>query len=277
MPEQRKMISDYFEGVIESPNQLFGMIDEIKRTNRRYITNSYLDENDWALKIESERVYFHYITCEYLNIFIQEWDYFRLYFFIADLKNYLVNSERTIVADVFYRKREGSLNETICGLKAAGFSEYANFIKYTCNKVCISNSTNTFNVTIKESIEEGFYELLIECFDKYTDYIPEEHICSAFLNNRTCYSAVDRDNNLIGGAVITIRGQTATEEFIFIRNDYRRKGLSNQIRNKWMMDVQDYITKYVSWVREDNIASWQYLTTLGFKKELTNKTTMKKG
>ena len=88
---------------------------------------------------------------------------------------------------------------------------------------------------------------------------------------------MSENNRLLGGAVLTVKGKTVTEEFIFVDKDFRKKGLSNQIRDYWISDTGKTSVKYISWVRNNNEASMKYLIDKGFRKDGAFKITMMKG
>ena len=62
---------------------------------------------------------------------------------------------------------------------------------------------------LRGRVNRGFYELLKNCFDRFTDYILEENESIAFLNDNLCYSAISRDNKLVVGEGLTVKGKIA--------------------------------------------------------------------
>ena len=274
--EQITLENTEVEGVLDSIDQLYEMIKNIKSKNRHFLSNVFMNEDELISNIRKEKLRFHFIKDICLNLYKREWDFDRLYFYVADATKYKIISEGKVITDILCGKPGSELDLFTENMKNMGFSEYARFFRYVSNNNMITDTSGN-TITIKKGIEDGFYELLKNCFDRYTDYIPEEADRETFFDNHVCYSAVSENNRLLGGAVLTVKGKTVTEEFIFVDKDFRKKGLSNQIRDYWISDTGKTSVKYISWVRNNNEASMKYLIDKGFRKDGAFKITMMKG
>lgn len=267
--------NEEYSGKIENLDDIYEMIADVKKANRHYASNSYMKEDELSGYIQNGKISFHHKQGSFLNLLVDEWDFQRVYFFIADCADYRIISDSKLVADVFCMKQDDKTASLLNALTNAGFHEYARFEQYSAQD--IRDITIENNIEISRGCEEGFYDLLKECFDIYTDYIPEDYQRQRFFDSHICYSATNENHELIGGAIVTLRGQTVTEEFVFVKAELRNRGYSKSIRDYWMADLRDQVSKYISWVREDNDASSKYLMQLGFVKGNANKITMMRG
>lgn len=250
-------------GKLFSVDQLDYYISSLKNTNKRLLQNLYLGKENLAASITEGNLLFHYHPQRYLNIYKKEWDFFRLYFYIADPTSYNIDYlNAKTVCDLFYRKKSDTIRELF---NTIGFTEYANFTKYSKRgDVAESFIECPF---ISYVAEKGFYQALISCFDIHTDFVPDEEMAKSFLSENHCFSYVNTEGRLYGGSVVSLKGSVATEEFIFVLPEYRGRGISSILRS-YYPQISKYtgssISRYVSWVKDDNTASWKHLLESGY-------------
>ena len=92
-------------GGIDSIAFLHEFVAELKKANRKLISNCYLSEARIGLYIDKDNLFYTYVPMKYLNIWHKERDFVRLYYYIADLDFYEIpDIDVKIVCDQFYQK-----------------------------------------------------------------------------------------------------------------------------------------------------------------------------
>ncbi|MBR4575097.1 MAG: GNAT family N-acetyltransferase [Lachnospiraceae bacterium] len=289
IPYDNRILIIYFNVLISdtemcgeiSIDELSEIVGALKRVNKRIATNMYLTENELRQIIQKEEIAFYYRRDICLNLYRKEWNFTRLYYYIADYSQYCVyGTFAPIVADIFFTKRTERTEKLVDAFVHNGFKEYAFFSRYVKKSDEIDVMKRDSNCIIDGTAPE-FYEILKKCFDVYTDYIPEERNIDEFIRDHMCYSYIDENGDLLGGAVITIRGEVATEEFTFVKPGQRGRGISKELHAYCYRHASDYgtkqITKFYSWVNDKNESSWKHLIHVGYRKDNMHKITMMKG
>lgn len=260
-------------GTLNSLDELYYMVSELKKTKRHLFSNFFLDE-EMKKKILTGKLYYHYTKNICLNIREQDKEFDRLYFYIADFEKYrYCEKGKKTVCDIFYCKNRDVVRDVLLALYRNGFFEYASFSKYVYKGTF--DRQNGDDVHLVEGAYQGFYDLLCRCFDKITDYIPEKDYADEYFRNHYCYSYLNKE--VIGGVVITVRGSVATEEFIFVSHQERGKGIAHRLRVYWHNHMPENVNKNISWVRDDNIVSWSQLLNFGYNKDGSYKITLTRG
>lgn len=69
--------------------------------------------------------------------------------------------------------------------------------------------------------------MLKDSFDIYSDYVPEYDKFDTYIKNRVIISITNQEKNeLIGGLVITVKGDVQTEEFVFTKSCVQGSGVA---------------------------------------------------
>lgn len=261
---------------MDNVEQFYELIAGLKTYKRRLVSNLYMSVQEIASLIEDGKIFYYYMPGKYINFWIPEWDFVRLYYYIADVDSYDVPIIfGKVVCDIFLQKKAESSVAIKRMLEKAAFHEYAFFRKY------IQKANMERPAVLSEEIitgtAPGFYELLRECFDVYTDLIPEPDRAEKYLDQEICYSTIDDEGEITGGVVISKRGSIETEEFIFVKPGARGRGIARKLREYYYANADADVTKFVSWVKDDNEFSWRQLLHLGYQEGNTYKITMMKG
>lgn len=263
-------------GVVDSMEQYYGILAGLKSFKRHLLSNMYMDDEEIQEYVRDGKLFFYYAPGKYVNYWKKEWDFARLYYYIADADCYEAPDIKSkIVCDLFFSKKAVRNDEAVELLRHTGFREYALFRKYI--KKPDAEAPLGIDEDIAPGVAEGFYELLKECFDIYTDLVPEENTAQEYLEGQKCFTAVDKYGKLAGGAVISKKGSVETEEFVVVTPKMRGRGIARRLRRYAYAHTSDGTTKLVSWVRRDNERSWRQLLGFSYQDSGAYKITMMKG
>ncbi len=269
-------------GVIDSIEMLYAFVDSLKRKSRRLASNLYLSEDELLEAIENEELNFWFKENRYLNLWKYEKDYARLYYFIAESESYDVPKLRCkIVCDLFYSRPDERFRLAKNALMLAGMTEYAFYQKWSRASVdtgfCRRNS-ETEAYCIVKGRADGFFEMMKQCFDKYSDFIPTDDAAESFLDTKTCWSVLSsKTQELKGGMVITKRGNVQEEDYVFVADEERGKGIAKALHTHWYLCSDKKTIKFQAWIRNDNIASLKLHNHFGYTGEKAYKITLLKG
>ena len=268
------------KGVVVNVEQIHKYIKELKQVRRCLLQNVYLSDGELSDIISKNKLYFHYLDDAYLLLYKKEHDYWRLYYYIADIEQFKMEDwSGSVVCEVFFQKITENLSSLFSAFVSAGLNEYARFSKYT--RLNVGERVNEDFSHIRIGAQGVFYEALLTCFDRYTDYLPEEGEVNVFLKNNICYSYIDDNGKFCGGAVISIKGRVATEEFVFVLPENRGQGISKNLHKYCYNNIEiissQKIDRFVSWVNDENENSWKYLLNAGYNVKNEHKITFLKG
>ena len=79
------------------------------------------------------------------------------------------------------------------------------------------------------------------------------------------------------GIVINGNGRIKTEEYVFVSEKYRGRGLAMVLHNLWYRSLDKDTQLLVAWVRDDNIPSIKLHSRIGYQKLGTIKVTLMSG
>lgn len=267
--------TDGLGGAIHSPDELYAYVTSLKKANRHLVTNFYMSEEEINRYTKEEQLYYKFKKNSYLNIWVYEHDFARLFFCIADVSSYEVPDVRQkLICDLFFQN-EKSIVGIVDRLKCLNFCEYAFYTKWIKKEAVLLYECNEEIIRIESGTAKGFYELLRQCFDIYSDLVPEEKDAIAFLNGKKCYTAFHQNTGeVIGGIVISVHGNIQTEEFIFVRPDMRGQKIAKCLHKRWYDEANDAGIQYLAWIRDDNYDSICLHSQIGYTKHNSNKLTM---
>lgn len=265
------------EGIIKDIEQLYKLVSRLKRMRRKLIYNLFLSENELGKQIKKDNWNYYYVPGKYLNLWVEQQSYVKLYFYIADLDAYkVIDTAKIIICDIFCSKETQELHILKEILFNNGFHQHASYHKWV-RKFQAAEKICSESVLICKHRERGFFRLLKQSFDPYSDFIPSENIESEFFNSKICCSAISKQTcKLIGGIVITKQGNIQTEEFIFVDPQYCRQGVAGLLHSYWYNTIAGQCTQFVAWIRDDNKASIRLHLKYGYKMQQAFKITLKK-
>jgi GNAT superfamily N-acetyltransferase len=98
----------------------------------------------------------------------------------------------------------------------------------------------------------------------------------SFLRQNNLY-AFRRNGETIAGLVVSENGKVQTEEFVFVKPEFRGQGFAKHLHETWNRDAQKVGALCVAWIRDDNKVSIKLHEQLGYIQQEMYKITLKKG
>lgn len=246
----------------------YKLVAQIKKVNRKYLSNYYLSESELLRIIEQNDLTYVYKETEYLNLWCRKKHFKKLYYFIANPVQYRIENDLSAcVCDVIGKDSDLLAVEKI--LSGAGMFAYATYSKWVCQDTTLLNlkKRDDFEV-VYEDDGNLFIDKLYLYFDILSDLLPDQNEIDEFLKNKHFIGIHNKwDRALIAGLVYSRRGCVVTEEFVFVAPDYRGRGVSKILHNAFYEQYLEENIKYISWIREDNLESINLHKTYNYKKQ----------
>ena len=263
-------------GILENIDALYRMVDELKSIKRSLVTNLFLDTNTLSDLIDNNEIHYEYVPGNCLNLFIEEWDFCHLYFFMTSPNEYQApKSDGMMICELFFNREDDDNRILIDSLNKAGFSEYASYHRWL--KTRQEETAATTRYAINKGQEKGFYDLLLKNFDVLSDHVPQKNEFETYIKDKECYSAVDSETGkLLGGLIFSKKGNVETEEFVFTDPEYRHRGLASALHENWYNSNKVSKTRYMAWIRDDNQASIGLHRKFAYERQKMYKVTMKR-
>lgn len=251
---------------------------QLKKINKRQLTNYYLSEKKILEKISQKKVRYCYKKNEYLNIWLKQKNFERLYYFIAYPNSYDINTEEELcVCDVICRESD---KEAICQiLHTAGMRKYSEYMKWICSTPIVSNVGKPKQLYVIDN-DDGiiFINDLYIYFDELSDLLPEENDLDDFIENKYFIGVHDiRNDTLAGGLVYTKQKYTVTEEYLYVTPAYRGQGISKLLHKVLYQKYYNSELKYIAWIRNNNLISINLHSYYNYQKQNQLKITFLKG
>lgn len=232
------------------------MVAQVKKADRKYWSNYYLSEPVLAGAVERGEMTYVYKDKEYLNLWRQKEYFKQLYFFVANRRNFKVNSDSAVfVSDIV--GRENNMSGMCELLSNAGMVKYAVYRKWVCsNPPLLDIHRGECLQIVDDDKGELFAEGLQLYFDKWSDMLPDKNEWNEFVRSRRFIGVHDlRNQTLAAGLIYTKQGSVITEEFVFVHSDYRRQGISKWLHNALYQKYAGEKIKYIAWIRNNNLES----------------------
>lgn len=264
----------YVDGTLLDIEQFYELVAQIKKVNRKYLSNYYLSESALLKIIGQEDVTFVYKEKEYLNLWWKKEHFRKLYYFIANPDQYLIDSDFFVcVCDVIGKEMDLLASEKV--LMGAGMFKYAVYSKWVCQDTIILLTKNRDHFEVIYGDEGSlFIDKLYLYFDIFSDLLPDQNEVDEFLKNKHFIGIYDKHKKtLVAGLVYDRHGCVVTEEFVFVVPDYRGQGISKLLHNALYEKYSGESIKYVAWIREDNVTSINLHRAYNYQKQNYLKTT----
>ena len=267
----------YEEGKLSDLNQYYEFVSNLKKVNRRLITNYYLQEENLKEALKYGRAMYIYQQGVFFNLIIKEDGFSRLYFHIADNKRYYFNLQNDIyVCDIILKKDE-TAKEIITTLTKNNFNIYTRYNKWTCSAPQFGEFSSQIDViTCREGNIEVVEELFCN-FDIYSDFLPKKDKIDIFISEKNFLTAYDMDNKMLGALIYSKKGNLITEDFLFVKKEARGFGLGCYLHQRLYQIYYETNMKYIAWIREDNIQSSKLHSSFNYQMEPILKLTLMKG
>lgn len=265
-------------GGIDSLEHLYQMIAELKSVKRRLTTNMLMDDESLQNLVDCDELRFEYYKQRYISLWYKEWNYCRLFFYITELADYNIpNLKSPIVCDLIFSKEDEKNRLLVEKLQIEGLHRYAKYHKWIRGYKTTPKLQPLSGVDVTNGCGTGFYSLLKDSFDIYSDYVPEHDKFDIYIKNKIIISVINQEKTeLVGGLVITVKGDVQTEEFVFTKPCMQGNGVASYIHRIWYCRNQNPNGKYVAWIRDDNDASISLHRKYDYEMQNTYKITMVK-
>lgn len=251
---------------ILNKEKIENIINELKSNNLAIYTNIYF--NDWWLDKELNNISYEYKEKQYLNIYIDNGDFVKLYFAICDFKNYNINTNKTVSVD-YYNIDENDL--FIKYMLNNDFLKHSEYHKWIVNsKNLIENNIildEKFNLI--ENIDlssKNAFTLLNNNFDKLSD----DNICDNLIKMNLYSYGIEYNDKLIALLIYDVNENDFQEKYICVDKEYNKLGLATYLLNLFTKNKH---YRFNAWINDNNIPSIKLHEKFNFKKTKTNKIT----
>ena len=256
------------DGILSDIEHFYELVSQIKKVNRKYVSNYCLPESALLKGIQQKDVTYVYQEKEYLNLWWRKEHFKKLYYFIANPDQYQIGNDSAVcVCDVVGKDIDLFTAEKI--LTGAGMLEYAAYSKWVCQDTTLLSLKNRdkFEV-VYEDKESPFIDKLYLYFDIFSDLLPDQNEVDEFVRDKHFIGIHEKEKNtLVAGLLYSRRGCVITEEFIFVVPDYRGKGVSKLLHHALYEKYAEEKIKYAAWIREDNLESMNLHRAYHYEKQ----------
>ena len=255
----------------------YEMVSQIKKANRKYLSNFFLREPVFLKAIQQGDVTYVYKENEYLNLWWKKENFKRLYYFIADPCYYKIENDCSwCVCD--FVGRPIHLAEVCETLRNAGMHRHAAYNRWVCDNPVHSNSKmhDDFRI-VDEDDGNLFINALNLYFDKLSDLLPDQNETDEFIRDMHFIGIHDiYSDALVAGMVYSKEGCVITEKFLFAASGCRRQGMGRMLHNTLYKKYAGEKIKCIAWIRENNLESINLHKAYNYEKQNLMKITFLK-
>lgn len=266
--------------LIEKETEFRNAFVLLKKSNKGHY---YTNFNPLTSRIDSEIEHTEFLMGKYDdNLFLIERydDFYKLIYVLFEegvLSNFSLPQSvdsGVLVTDIIEIEGHEKQREAISHLLEIGFVEYKRYHLWECSSYCMIQGDNTeiCGITTNDKL---WISDIYKYFDKYSDCLPMRRMFQSFSNETECLS-FSQNGDYIGGVLYHTQGRTATEDFIFITNEFR--GVGKKAQSVYLEDIllKKGIEKVYAWIDDDNKASIMIHEQNGFVKTNRYKITLLK-
>lgn len=274
-----EVVSGYKEGKLDNIDSYYTMVAELKSAKHKLMTNFYMSPQQLKEAILRNEVEYEYKCGEYLNLIIADDGLSRLYYYLVETKNYhFAGTRNTFVCDIFFMEGDKDIDKVIMALCHEGFRQYKSYHKLIVKNPKIGNVKKNNDVEIIQGIDKDTIELLYQYFDKLSDYLPRKFELEEFICVKKFLSLYDiKSHELLGGLVYTEKNHSVIEEFLFVKEKAQGRKLSIFLHSYWYEMLANSDSKFIAWVRDDNIPSIALHSRYNYQDSKIQKITYLKG
>ena len=266
-------------GIVENVELYNTLFKELKRINRRLITNICYGQSELKELFETRQVTYEYEETAYLMLYVREHDFLRVFFLVANT-NADIETNKTnqvMVYDIFENEEKinrGQDNR----IYLEGFNEYKKYHRWICKDAIVENMSLEEQFVAREELTQEALEILTHIFDKYCDYIPDEQNMKKYFESHQGILIYERaSNKLLAGLLYKVEGSVITEDFIFVDEAIKGKGVGRWMQNFLFCIFREQKNmKYIAWINDENTASKNLHLKSGYKLDTISKITYKK-
>ena len=252
--------------IMPDMEHFYELLTQVKKANRRYMTNCYLNRDVLTRAVEQREITYVYREGEFLNLWWRREDFKRLYYFIADTSRYEAGSGYSVCDMVC---KGGELAAVCRVLTSGGLKPFASYGKWVCESPAVTGVYSRDDVRIRDG-DDGrlFMDSLNLYFDKRTDLLPDAEEQETFIREKEFIGVYDKcRDRLRAGMVYTKRESAVTEDFVFVVPDFRGQGLSRLLHNTVYKKYAHEKVRYTAWIGENNERSIALHKSCNYKKQ----------
>lgn len=238
-------------------------INQIRKENKKVVTNIYTKLEEGKTKVDG-------IDCKqgsYIVLFKPERDYHRMYYcFPRDaVIEGLHIPEGSCVCNVLSRNHADVEENVETFLNSYSFKTHAIWEKWESASPVYETTDLEQGYHVSEKWDWEMCQMLNEHFDTYSDELPTEDSFSAFMGEKRTIR-VQRGGNTVAFFVYHQNGRVMEGDYLYVIPQARKMNLASAIYRIWFEQNRDEHSRYVVWIRNDNVASMKFHIKHGFHK-----------
>lgn len=274
-----EVVSGYEEGKLDNIDSYYIMVEELKNTKHKLMTNFLMNPQRFKEAILRNEVGYEYKYGKYLNLIIADDGFSRLYYYVVETKDYHFRGiSNTFVCDIFFMEGDKDIGKVITALCHEGFRKYKSYHKLIAKNPKMENVEKNNDVEIIQGIDKDTIDLMYQYFDKFSDYLPRKFELEKFVSVKKFLSLYDSINHeLLGGLVYTEENHSLIEEFLFVKEKAQGRKLSNLLHSFWYEMLASPDVRFIAWVRDDNMPSIALHSRYNYQDSKIKKITYLKG
>lgn len=241
-------------GLISNVAQIYSYINELKRVKKELVINCYFDINELEPLVKQQKLIYEYKEKCYLNLLYEENEFFRLYFFVADIETFDIEKNGVVViCDLFTTRENEQFNRIKDRLCECNFSQYACIQKWKakCPRPLFESDLQEYIFGYDQEPEA--IKMIFDIFDKYTDYLPRECEINTFLAEKKFINVYEKeDHRFLGSLIYSQRKNEFTMDFYFTKPEERGKRISYLLHDHYYQKFSEEGRVFVSWIHIKN-------------------------
>ena len=250
---------------VSSIEQYSQLVERFSRKGK--ITNDYL-HNDVAGLILNNRLY---TVCGQSNVllFVQKEGFYRLYYYINDLKERLILPSDSLVTEIVFRD-ENLREEELHWLEDLGFHKNIIRDQYFARYSSLTEPNPLIGaiIEIAQTIEEVHWaiELFNASFDKWSGDFLAYDMCESLLANHQILIAKNFDGTLLGALHFDVRHGINWLHHLAVISTARGHGVGRGLLEAYIEigHKNDANSRYMLWVKRDNFDAIHLYRNKGF-------------
>ena len=231
----------------------------LKYFKRGVITNNFLTAEDYKSEIAEDRLFY---DCgeEYLCIYVKRDGFYQLYFHALSEDVLFPEIKEKIVCDI--SGYEGKI------LKENGFCGLIERVRL--EKVAEAEGESFEKATMEDA--EEIYELMNNCFDKFTGYVPNLTQIKSECERGLFYK-IEKENKIAGILRSGKSGKVSQIKHLCVSDDFRGEGIGKRLCAEFLKEK----SKVIVWTGKENILALNLYKSLGFTEDKVTSTVYMKG
>ena len=256
--------------LVESVQELQGLLASVWDLGQRVVTNFYLDTVKHGIWIRHKVLYYTMLDGvlflfkegeKFCNLFYCSSSLERLGHVLAQLR---FDSKKDIVVDVVGTEKQcDQVCETFFKTR---FEPYCSLVRMS-RPTPQEDAKELNDWVCRASLEDTLtiHALLLRYFDPYSEQIPFEEEISSFVEKGHAL-VCKNDNEMVGFLIYELNKSTLYLRYWFVRPDYRDKKIGSSLINRFFYEGQG-TKRQLFWVIQSNENAIKRYRHYGFKEE----------